>query len=179
MPSIVNYAYSKENIATIKSWHYGTNWPAVYIIYNNESAYIGETLDLARRTEQHLAEDEFSVFTDICLISDKTFNKSVVLDLEAFLIKYMGADGAKALTNENAGVVDHNYFYKEAYEDDFKEIWSQLLSIGLVSKSLLDIENSELFKYSPYKSLNYEQQKAAYDILQRLYEINNASVVYH
>ena len=98
------------------------------------------------------------------------------MDLEAFLIKYMGADGAKALTNGNAGVVDHNYFYKEAYEDDFKEIWSQLLSIGLVSKSLLDIENSELFKYSPYKSLNYEQQKAAYDILQRLYEINNASL---
>ena len=90
MPSIVNYAYSKENIATIKSWHYGTNWPAVYIIYNNESAYIGETLDLARRTEQHLAEDEFSVFTDICLISDKTFNKSVCFGFRSILNKIYG-----------------------------------------------------------------------------------------
>lgn len=175
MSSIVNFAYSKENINQIKDWHFGVNWPTVYIIYNDKKAYVGETLDAVRRTEQHLAEAEFNEFTDICLISNKTFNKSVILDLESFLIKYMSAEGSKCLINGNAGIVEHNYFYKEAYEDDFKEVWDMLIDKGIVKKSIADIENSELFKYSPYKSLNYEQQKAAYEILKYLTQANNAS----
>ncbi len=176
MSSVVNFSYSKEGIKDIEDWTYGKNWPIVYIIYNNSHAYVGETLDAVRRTEQHLQEPEFDAFSSICLISNKTFNKSVILDLESFLIKYMSADGSKELTNGNAGVVDHNYFYKEAYVDDFKDIWAELIKLGIVQKSLIDIDNSELFKYSPYKTLNPEQQKAAYDILKRLYQINDASV---
>ncbi len=176
MSSIVNFSYDKSGIEGIMRWRFGKNWPIVYIIYNRKKAYVGETLDAVRRTEQHFQESEFSNFTHICLISNKTFNKSVVLDLEAFLIKYMSADGTKELTNGNAGVIDHNYFYREAYADDFKEIWNALIQMGIVQKGLVDIENSELFKYSPYKTLNAEQQKAAYDILKRMYQINNASV---
>lgn len=176
MASIVNFSYCKDVISLIKDWHYGVNWPIVYITYNQDKAYVGETLDAVRRTEQHLKEIEFEEFTEICLISDKTFNKSVILDLESFLIKYMSADGSKTLTNGNAGVVEHNYFYKEAYEDDFMEIWNALIKNKVVSKSLADIENSKLFKYSPYKSLNYEQQKAIHEILKYLSKENNASI---
>ena len=175
MTSVVNYTYDRDGISKIKEWNYGENWPSVYIIYNATSAYVGETLDAVRRTEQHLQEIEFSGFTHICLISNKTFNKSVILDLESFLIKYMSADGSKKLSNGNAGILNHNYFYKEAYEDEFKDIWQILIQTGIVKKSLLDIENSELFKYSPYKTLNNEQQNAAYEILKKIYELNNAS----
>lgn len=175
MTSVVNYTYDRNVISKIKEWNYGVNWPSVYIIYNANSAYVGETLDAVRRTEQHLQEIEFAGFTHICLISNKTFNKSVVLDLESFLIKYMSAEGSRELINGNAGIVNHNYFYREAYEDDFKDIWQILTKIGIVKKSLLDIENSELFKYSPYKTLNNEQQNAAYEIFKKLYELNNAS----
>lgn len=175
MSSIVNYPYSVAGLKQIREWHYGVNWPAVYIIYNNNTAYVGETLDAVRRTEQHLQEGEFQKFTEICLISSKTYNKSVILDLESFLIKYMSAEESKKLINGNAGVVDHDYFYREAYEDDFREIWKELMSLHIVSKSLEEIENSELFKYSPYKSLNEEQQRAAYQILKRLGEMNKAS----
>ena len=122
MSSIVNYPYNAKSIKHISEWGFGTNWPIVYIVYNDTLAYVGETLDAVRRTVQHLQEPEFSCFTQICLISNKTFNKSVILDLESFLIKYISADGTKELKNGNAGVVDHNYFYKEAYVDDFKEI---------------------------------------------------------
>lgn len=176
MSSIVNYPYNAKSIKHISEWGFGTNWPIVYIVYNDTLAYVGETLDAVRRTVQHLQEPEFSCFTQICLISNKTFNKSVILDLESFLIKYISADGTKELKNGNAGVVDHNYFYKEAYVDDFKEIWSELLKREIVQKSLVDIENSELFKYSPYKTLNTEQQKAAYEILNRLSQINDATI---
>ena len=175
MNSIVTYRYDKRIIDNIKSWQYGTNWPIVYIYYNDKKAYVGETLDAVRRTEQHMNEQEFQDFKYICFISNKTFNKSVVLDLESFLIKYMGADGKRKLINGNAGVVDHNYFYKEAYEDDFKAIWQYLLDKGIVQKSLFDIENSEFFKYSPYKTLNKEQFDAIHQILNVLSEINNAT----
>lgn len=175
MNSIVTYRYDKKIINSIKEWQYGTNWPIVYIYYNDRSAYVGETLDAVRRTEQHMKEPEFDGFKYMCLISNKTFNKSVVLDLESFLIKYMGADGKRKLINGNAGVLDHNYFYKEAYEDDFKEIWQYLVDKGIVQKSLFDIENSELYKYSPYKTLNKEQFDAIHKILNILPEINNVT----
>lgn len=93
-------------------------------------------MDAVRRTEQHLQETEFDGFTDICLISNKTFNKSVVLDLEFFLIKYMGAEGSKELINGNAGVVNHNYFYREAYEDDFMRMISRIYGKFLLSVAL-------------------------------------------
>lgn len=175
MNSIVTYRYDKKVINNIKGWQYGNNWPIVYIYYNDKKAYVGETLDAVRRTEQHIKEPEFDDFKYICLISNKTFNKSVVLDLESFLIKYMSADGKRKLINGNAGVVDHNYFYKEAYEDDFKAIWQYLLDTGVVQNSLFDIENSELFKYSPYKTLNKEQFDAVHQILNDLSDINNAT----
>lgn len=170
---VVNYPYDDHIIDTVKDWGYGENWPVVYIYYNKSQAYVGETLDAVRRTEQHQKEPQFNGFTNICYITNKTFNKSVILDLESFLIKYMSAEGSKKLINGNSGVVDHNYFYKEAYEDDFKEIWQALIAQGIVKKSLSDIENSELFKYSPYKTLNSQQQSAAYDILKRIYEISS------
>lgn len=173
MPIIANYAYEKNTIPKISQWIYGRNWPAVYIIYNDEMAYVGETLDLTRRTLQHLDEKKFDVFSNICLISDLSFNKSVILDLESFLIKHISADGTRKLINGNAGVTDHNYFYKNAYEEEFKDIWNSLLSRGIVSKTISSIENSELFKYSPYKVLNEEQEKTAIDILRELYKANS------
>jgi len=175
--SIGSFKYNKDTVSEISNWVYGTNWPAVYIIYNKTTAYVGETLDLARRTQQHLQEDNFKArnFTDICLISDLSFNKSVILDLESFLIKCMSADGTRKLINGNAGVSDHNYFYKSAYEEEFKGIWHDLVQRGIASRSIADIENSELFKYSPYKTLNKEQEKTAYEILQDLCDANNGA----
>ena len=174
MNSIVTYRYDKKIINSVNEWQYGNNWPIVYIYFSNKKAYVGETLDAVHRIKQHMNEPEFKEFTNICLISNKTFNKSVALDLEAFLIKYMGADGKRKLINGNSGIDDHNYFYKEAYEDDFKEIWQYLLDKGIVQKSLFDIENSEFYKYSPYKTLNREQFDAVHQILNELSKINNA-----
>lgn len=173
MLSVVDYSYDKQGVKEMEGWGFSSNWPVAYVIYNDTSAYVGETLDAIRRTEQHFAEESFGKFTRICLISDRTFNKSVVIDLESFLIKYISADGTRELTNGNLGIVDHDYFYREAYEDEFHEVWRRLKSLGIVRKSLIDIENSELFKYSPYKTLNREQQRAAYDILEHLHRINN------
>ncbi|MEE1169598.1 MAG: GIY-YIG nuclease family protein, partial [Anaerovoracaceae bacterium] len=64
----------------------GLNWPVVYVINNDKEAYIGETVNASRRIDQHLQNEERQKLTEIRIISDGNFNKSVILDLESFLI---------------------------------------------------------------------------------------------
>ena len=148
----------------------GENWPVVYVLNNDDEAYVGETVNVARRTEQHLGSAGKQSLTEIRIISDKDFNKSVVLDLESFLIKHMAADGKYKLLNGNNGIQDHDYYERSRYEDEFKTIWNKLRKLGVVSRSIEDIENSELYKYSPYKSLGDEQIDAEMEIIKAFEE---------
>ena len=168
MVKINEFTYNSTEMRAISYWQYGKNWPVVYIIHNDNEAYVGETLDAVRRTSQHLQEKDLDSLQKIVFITDNRYNKSVILDLESFLIRYMSADGSFKLQNGNAGITDHDYFDKKDYEEDFKIIWQELISKGLVKKSIAEIENSDYFKYSPYKALTREQQDALYDIVKRL-----------
>ena len=159
------YTYDNQGLKDIGKWKFGQNWPVAYIIYNDNHAYIGETLDITRRTFQHLQDSDFNIFDKITVITDKIYNKSSIIDLESFLIKYMSADGKYTLKNGNTGISDHNYFNKDIYIDNFMDVWKQLKEIGLVEHSLSAIENSNLFKYSPYKSLGDEQYMVAAEII--------------
>ena len=85
----------------LKNIKYGSDWPVVYIINNNEEAYVGETTDASIRSNQHLANQVRRSLDKINIIGDDTFNKSSILDLESFLIKYMSADGKFKLQNGN------------------------------------------------------------------------------
>ena len=143
----------------------GVNWPTVYVINNKKEAYVGETLNVSRRIEQHLQSKERRKLTEIRIISDKNFNKSVVLDLEAFLIKYMASDGTFTLQNGNGGIQDHDYFERSQYKEEFRKIWNALKKKGVVRNTIDQIENSEMFKYSPYKSLGEEQLEVEQEIL--------------
>ena len=143
----------------------GLNWPIVYVINNDKEAYIGETVNASRRIDQHLHVEQRKKLTEIRIISDGNFNKSVALDLESFLIKYMASDGKFILQNGNSGIHDHEYFNKHEYRDEFRKIWNKLRKLGVVEKTLEEIETSEIFKYSPYKSLGEEQTKAVIEIL--------------
>ncbi len=81
MANVVDYVYDENIISSVTGWNYGTNWPVVYVYYNSVKAYVGETLDAVRRTEQHRSEKQFDEFTNICFITSKTFNKSVIISL--------------------------------------------------------------------------------------------------
>lgn len=135
----------------------GINWPVVYVINNDSEAYVGETLSASRRIEQHLQNEDRRRLTEIRLITDEKFNKSVILDLESFLIRYMSADGRFSLQNGNNGLRNHEYYERSTYEKEFRIIWKELKKHGLVSRTTEEIENSEMFKYSPYKVLGDEQ----------------------
>lgn len=147
-----------------------SEWPVVYIINNDKEAYVGETVNAAVRMSQHIKNDERKSLKNVNIISDTDFNKSVILDLEAYLIKYMSSDGTFRLQNSNRGIMLHNYYNREEYEKKFKGIWNELRERNLAQQSIQAIENSDLFKYSPYKALNIEQYRVVDELLRVLTE---------
>ena len=165
MITLKEYDFNNNISTKLKKEKHGTNWPVVYILNNKEEAYIGETTDISIRSNQHLAKEIRKKLMKINIITDKTFNKSVILDLESFLIKYMSADKTFKLQNSNGGMQNHNYYQREEYEKKFKEIWKKLKTKGLVKNALREIENSDLFKFSPYKSLTADQYMIVNEIL--------------
>ncbi|MDM5264566.1 DUF2075 domain-containing protein [Sulfurovum sp. XTW-4] len=148
-------------------------FPSVYIIYCKKSkkAYIGETTNIQNRLKQHLANPDKNQLKNIKIIFSPYFNKSSVLDIESNLIQNMLADGQFKLLNGNDGISNHHYYQKTEYEDTFKDIWKNLQFEKLVKSDLLDIQNSDLFKYSPYKSLSEDQ----YDTIKKYLSILAAS----
>lgn len=173
MIEINTLKFNEDISSVLKTKKYGTNWPVVYIINNNEEAYIGETTDASIRSNQHLANKIRRSLDEINIIGDDTFNKSSILDLESFLIKYMSADKKFKLQNGNGGLQNHNYYQKEMYENKFREIWLKLKTKGLVEHDLKEIANSDLFKYSPYKALTTDQYMIVNNILSDLAELVN------
>lgn len=175
MFSIDNYAFNANSIQEVKSLRHkgnsvGSDWPVVYVINDKKEAYVGETLSAYRRLEQHLQNPDRRKLSEVHIVSDENFNKSVVLDLESFLIRYMSSDGKFSLQNGNSGIKDHSYYDRFKYEQEFKKIWERLKKLGLVKNSIDSIENSELYKYSPYKILGEDQIDAEKEILSALNE---------
>lgn len=104
----------------------------------------------------------------ISIIGSDKFNKSATLDIESNLIQYITAEGTYRLQNGNHGLINHNFYQQDLYKNLFKEVWNKLIERKIVSKSLAEIENSELFKYSPYKALNEDQYNSVLEILDGL-----------
>ncbi len=135
-------------------------WPLVYILSdkNKSIAYIGETANAKKRIETHLKDSKKGKLKTLQIITSNKFNKSATLDIESNLIKYISGDGKYKLLNANFGLANHNYYQKkDVYWKVFKHVWEQLRKKGITDHSLEQINNSDLFKYSPYKTLENEQ----------------------
>ena len=119
---LVNYIFTKEKFSEIKESDFGEKWPVVYIIEDKGKriAYIGETTNVFNRVNQHWNNPQRQQLKSIHIIHNKAFNKSVILDLEAFLIRYIAADGQYLLQNSNGGQHIHNYFQRKDYQQEFK-----------------------------------------------------------
>ena len=166
------YDFNKASLSKIEQNPWVKNqWPLVYFIQNETEriAYVGESTNASSRIKNHLSNPKKSqVFNKISIIGSDKFNKSATLDIESKLIQYITSEGTYNLQNGNYGLVNHNYYQQDLYKDLFKEIWNKLIEKKVVSKSLVEIENSELFKYSPYKSLNEDQYNSVLEILEGL-----------
>lgn len=166
------YDFKKDSLNKIEQNPWVKNqWPLVYFIQNETQkiAYVGESTNAASRIKNHLANPKkATIFNKISIIGSGKFNKSATLDIESNLIQYITSEGTYKLENGNFGLINHNYYQQDLYKDLFKEIWRKLIDKKIVSKSLTEIENSELFKYSPYKALNEDQYNSVLEILEGL-----------
>jgi len=149
------------------------NWPVVYTIDSGSTGaqeiYVGESLNVASRMRQHQQTGTKSHLTDVRLVIDETFNKSAALDLESYLIRFLAGDGRFRVLNRNDGITDAEYFGRQGYQATFAEIFDELFQQGLFTRTIPEIVNSDLFKLSPFKSLNVDQAAAVEDILEGLF----------
>lgn len=153
-----------------------TNWPVVYVIdgaknRRTPALYVGETTRAQKRMRQHLdgpKKDEG--LESIRVVIDERFNKSVCLDLESHLIRWFHGDGTYELLNGNDGLTDAQYYDRDLYRESFRDVFEALRAEGLFSRSIPQIENSDLFKLSPFKALTDDQAIAITDIVEGLLE---------
>ena len=164
MTQIRTFPFEKDKLDQLKSFHFGLNWPVVYIQEDRKEMYIGQTTNLYSRSKQHYENPDRARLERIHILTDEEFNLSSAYDFESLLIQYVSADGLFKLQNGNGGLINHNYYEKEKYLAKLETIWSKLQEKGLVKQDLGDIKNSEFFKYSPYKALTADQLTVASEL---------------
>lgn len=181
---IVKYDFTENIVRNLQDNYFAQNlWPLVYIIEGNNKndkkiAYVGETTDVISRMSAHLKNQLKKDLESVNIITSDKFNKSATLDIESNLIKYISSENSFKLLNGNLGLANHNYYQKkEIYWEIFKSIWDQLRSKGIVKRSIEDIENSDVFKYSPYKNLNKDQTNSLLEILENISSDNPKNII--
>jgi len=141
------------------------NWPVVYTISDDKDIYIGETTSTTLRMNNHKGSERKAHLKEIRIILHEKFNKSACLDLESHLIKYFHADQKYSVLNLNSGISDSDYFGRDEYRESFDQIFAKLREQGLMTRSIPDLVNSNIFKYSPFKALSNDQAVAIEGIL--------------
>lgn len=168
---IVQYDFNDIGFEKIRSLSYGMNWPIVYILNGDKEVYIGETANAYQRMKQHKRNPVRKKLDKVNIIYDSEFNKSAILDIESLLINYMLADQKYKLQNISSGMNSQsNYYLRENYLNKFDDIWKVLLKQGLVNHERLYLENLDIFKFSPYKTLTEDQHIVAIEIIKALIE---------
>ncbi|GEL15887.1 DNA/RNA helicase domain-containing protein [Pediococcus cellicola] len=149
--------------------YYINNFPVLYVIYTLSKAkyaYIGETNSIVRRTQQHLLDDQdnkhepkFNNLHHMLVIGEETFNKSATVNLETRLINLFLADNFKLSNTKQTKLLSTNDYYQKEYYDDvvLKDLWAILRKRHLVNESIDFLENSDVYKISPFKSLSSSQ----------------------
>jgi len=155
--AVIKYNFSRKTIDKLRNTKQGRDWPAVYILEDGKELYVGETVSISTRLRQHLDNPERKKLSRAHIITDENYNKSATLDTESLLIQYFAADNLFIIQNGNSGLSDHSYYDKEKYRAKFEIIWEDLIQAGLANKQLIQLRNTDLFKYSPYKALTTEQ----------------------
>jgi len=177
MTNIKTFEFSKNKFDEIRKYSFGSNWPVVYLIENGKELYVGETINIYSRSNQHYENSERRKLSKIHVITDEEYNKSATLDIESSLIQYISADGRFILQNGNHGLKNHNYFDRQKYQAKFEAIWTELQKIQLTQNDLVQIKNSDLFKYSPYKALTIDQKAVADELLHEIKSGNERAYI--
>ena len=169
---ITTISFDKECIDALSNMDKGMNWPVVYIIHNNKVVYIGETSSVMNRLLEHTKNPARNCLDTVEIIVDDKFNKSAVLDFEQNLIRLCKADDKfEEVQNLNDGQsASHEYYDRIYYENMIPDLWRMLMDRKLANRDFYNIINNNIYKYSPYTSLNGEQLSIYRDVLFDVYD---------
>lgn len=166
MKYITKFNFNEDGIESLLELPYGINWPVVYILVGKKRVYIGETSSAYNRMKQHKRNKKRKDMQNAFIIYDPKFNKSAILDIESLLINYMSTDRKYILQNIRFGMNrQYNYYEREEYLKKFDEIWKELKQMKLARHNNIFIENNDIFKFSPYKTLSEDQYITAIKIV--------------
>lgn len=179
MSIIKSFKFTHEGIESIRTYKYGRNWPVVYLIENGKELYVGETVRAYGRTKEHFVNSGRKNLDTIHIIADDEYNMSATKDAESSLIEYLVADGTFKLQNGNKGLQNHDFFDREKYRGKFEIVWQELQKMGIARNDLLHIRNSDIFKYSPYKTLTDDQYFVANQLIAKLKQDKAQSFLIH
>ena len=159
------------------------DYPTVYIVNQKltsgkpkYSVYVGETNDIQRRTLQHLDEDvrsrkdwkELSDAKDsmMYVIGHEHFNKSLTLDIENRMMHYLSGVNVVEHLNNRRDNAQNDYYTSNEMVPIFNKIWRKLHRyIPDLFPTQRLIEESALFKASPFHKLTKSQNQAKNEIL--------------
>ena len=160
-----------------------SSYPTVYIIndtkHNKYSVYVGETTNIKRRTLEHINVDKIegniweqfsnSDSSMMYVIGHNYFNKSLTLDIENKLMQYLSTvESVESLYNKRTNP-QAEYYTSEHFEAIFSRIWQQLHQQNAKLFPLESaIQESAIFKASPFHKLTNEQYLAKQLILERV-----------
>ncbi|MED3648884.1 DUF2075 domain-containing protein, partial [Halalkalibacterium halodurans] len=162
--------FTLDHVHTVKELHLH-NYPIVYILYNEKkrpTAYIGQTVQPTRRLKNHIEDKRRRSLSRLILIGHEKFNQSATYNIESNLINYFIADNHYQLQNvsQTRSREMHNYYQKPFYNEElFEIIWDRLRDEKIVSDSLENLRNKDIYKLSPYKELSPQQLDIKNEIL--------------
>ncbi|MCY7814794.1 DUF2075 domain-containing protein [Bacillus haynesii] len=154
--------FTSDHVNVVKALHLN-NYPIVYILYNEKkkpTAYIGQTVQAARRLKNHIDDKKRKNLNRFILIGHEKFHQSATYNIESNLINYFIADNRYQLQNvsQTRSREMHNYYQKPFYNENiFQVIWEKLRKEKIVSDSLENLRNKDIYKLSPYKELSPQQ----------------------
>lgn len=189
-PIVEEIRYDTNTLnSAVKIWEHTFNkrvlssYPTVYIINDNKhskySVYVGETTNIKRRTLEHINVDiiEGNIWENFSnsnssmmyVIGHNYFNKSLTLDIENKLMQYLSSvDSVENLYNKRTNP-QSEYYTSEHFEAIFSKIWQQLHRQNAQLFPLESaIQESAIFKASPFHKLTNEQYLAKQLILERV-----------
>lgn len=189
-PIVEEIRYDTNTLnSAVKIWEHTLNkrvlssYPTVYIINDNKhskySVYVGETTNIKRRTLEHINVDiiEGNIWENFSnsnssmmyVIGHNYFNKSLTLDIENKLMQYLSSvDSVENLYNKRTNP-QSEYYTSEHFEAIFSKIWQQLHRQNAQLFPLESaIQESAIFKASPFHKLTNEQYLAKQLILERV-----------
>ena len=160
------------------------NSPTVYIhnwkTRNHYEVYIGESNNIIQRTKQHYSKmsekNEWQHHlsdknADLYIIGHEHFNKSMTMDIETKLIRYLiSVKDVRKVHNEKVNP-QNKYYPDEEVDAIFSIIWKKLRKHN---KELFPLESyikdSAIFKASPFHKLTDEQHEAKEKILDKIFD---------